>query len=83
MPTTASIRLAAREWLALREGPAHNQAVHGRERAACGADRIDPRFAHPRAGRPLCDACLDALGIVVPAPVPTSETELRFAWGDR
>lgn len=66
MAATATIRPAAHDWLALRDGVGHSQPRHGRERTACGAPRIDPRFAHPIRER--CGACLDVVGVVVPGP---------------
>jgi hypothetical protein len=82
-----TIRPGAREWLTGTDGVAHSQAVHGRERTACGAPRLDPRFARPDLRREFCGTCLDVDGITVPRPgqavAPESESELRFAHGDR
>lgn len=70
------------DWLALADGLTHAQPRHGRERAACDAPRIDPRFHHP--GRPRCPECLDRIGIVVHARVPAmTESEERLMDGNR
>lgn len=66
MAATATIRPAAHDWLALRDGVGHSQPRYGRERTACGAPRIDPRLAHPIRER--CGACLDVVGVTVPGP---------------
>jgi hypothetical protein len=76
-----TIRPAARDWLALSDGIGHSQTRFGRERAACDAQRIDPRFAHPIRER--CPGCLDKVGVQVQARVPWTESELRAAHGDR
>lgn len=63
MSTTATIKPAATDWLALRDGVGHAQPRYGRERTVCGEPRIDPRFAHPIKER--CGTCIERDGITV------------------
>ena len=68
MAATATIKPAAREWITGTDGISHSQPVHGRERAACGAPRLDPRFHRPDLYRERCAACLERDGLSMPAP---------------
>ena len=62
---SATLRPTAPDWLALADGIGHAQPRYGREKAACGNPRIEPRFAHPIKRR--CTECLDLVGISVTA----------------
>jgi hypothetical protein len=77
---TATLRWDA-EWVADRSGLAHSQPRRGRGRAACGAPRLDIRFAHPIASR--CADCIAVVGVVVPGPAPITESEHRLLDGNR
>jgi hypothetical protein len=75
-----TLKAPDRDWLALADGIGHSQPRHGRDRTACGLQRIDPRFAHPIRVR--CPECLEVVGMAVRRPVvPETEGEIREAWG--
>ena len=71
-------------WLWLAESDQIGHAtLRGVRTAACGARAPEPRYAWPIAIR--CRVCQDIVAETTKAAVrnPETESELRFAFGDR
>jgi hypothetical protein len=76
-----TIKAPDRDWLAQSDGIGHSQPRFGRDRTACGLQRIDPRFAH--SIKVQCVECRDVVGVTVRRPAPITESEHRLLDGNR